>query len=70
MVKLYSTGCPKCKILKTKLDKANIQYETISDINEMLEKGFDTVPVLVVENNIMEFVAANNWINEVLKHGN
>jgi glutaredoxin len=28
---LYEHGCPRCKVLKLKLDKAGIQYETVTD---------------------------------------
>ena len=34
---LYSTGCPKCRVLKTKLDKKNINYIENNDVEEMIE---------------------------------
>lgn len=34
-MKLYSTGCPKCNILKLKLDAADIAYEEITDLDEI-----------------------------------
>ena len=61
---LYSTGCPKCRVLKTKLDKKNINYIENNDVEEMLELGFDLLPVLKVDNDIMNFTEANNWINK------
>ena len=64
-VVLYSTGCPKCKILKSKLDSKNIKYETISDVDLMQEKGFMSLPMLEVDNNLMEFVDAVHWVSEV-----
>ena len=67
MVKLYSTGCPKCKIIKTKLDKANIEYEIISDMNIMLNKGFKTVPMLEVDNKVLNFNEIVSWLSEVNK---
>lgn len=63
-VTLYSTGCPKCKVLKMKLDSKNINYDTISDVNIIISKGINTVPVLEVDGNIMEFKTAVDWINE------
>ncbi len=61
---LYTTDCPKCKILKAKLEQKNIQYETISDIETMIEKGLFTVPVLEVDGDVMDFMAATKWVNE------
>ena len=63
-VTLYSTGCPKCKVLKRKLDSKNINYDTISDVNIIISKGINTVPVLEVDGNIMDFKTAVDWINE------
>ena len=60
---LYSTGCPKCKVLITKLDSKNINYNVVSDINVIVSKGINTVPVLEVDNNLMDFKTAIDWIN-------
>lgn len=61
---LYSTGCPKCKVLEAKLKQKGIEYEHIDNIDVMTEKGFMSVPMLEVNGNVMDFVTANNWINE------
>lgn len=61
---LYSTGCPRCEVLKKKLTNANISFVTESDTNVMIEKGFTDVPILDVNGECMNFVEANNWINE------
>ena len=61
---LYSTGCPKCRVLKTKLDKKNINYIENSDVEEMLELRFDRLTILKVDNDIMNFTEANDWINK------
>lgn len=63
MVTLYSTGCPRCNVLKQKLDNKNIEYDVINDIDIMTEKGFETVPVLDVDGQIMQFKEATDWIN-------
>lgn len=62
-VTLYSTGCPKCKVLVTKLDSKNINYNVISDINVIISKGINSVPVLEVDNNLMDFKTAVDWVN-------
>ena len=63
-VTLYSTGCPRCNILKKKLDSKGITFTENNNIDEMLSMNITQVPVLVVDGEQMEFVDANNWINE------
>ena len=62
-VTLYSTGCPKCKVLSAKLDGKNINYNVVSDINVIISKGIKAVPVLEVDNNLMDFKKAVDWVN-------
>lgn len=62
-ITLYSTHCPKCKVLETKLKQKNIEYKEITDINEMEKLGIMSVPMLKVDDNIMDFIQANTWIN-------
>lgn len=61
---LYSTDCPKCKVLEAKLIKNNIQFTVITDVKTMLAKGFASAPMLEVDGNLMDFTQANKWINE------
>lgn len=63
MIKMYSTHCPKCKILETKLKQKNIQYEECNDVDEMLKKGIETVPVLEVDGQLLDFGKAVKWVN-------
>ena len=63
-VTLYSTGCPKCKVLKTKLDSKNINYNIISDVDIIASKGINTVPILEVNGDMMDFKTAVDWVNE------
>lgn len=64
MITLYSTGCPRCRVLKTKLDAAGIQYNTVTDVNEMEAKGINEVPVLMVDDNEMNFQEAIAYVNQ------
>lgn len=59
---LYSTGCPKCKVLKTKLQQNNIEYVEVSDVAIMKEKGFEYVPVLEIDGVAHSFKDAVEWI--------
>ena len=61
---LYSTGCPKCNILKKKLADAQIEYSVVEDVDVMLSKGLKEVPWLEVDGNLMNFVDSSKWINE------
>jgi glutaredoxin len=59
---LYEHGCPRCKVLKMKLDQKGINYETVNDISIMQEKGFNEAPKLEVEGVIMGFKDAVDWL--------
>ena len=58
MIKLYSTGCPRCKVLKEKLDEAKITYTLIDDVDEMLKLGLRSAPALEADGKLMDFVEA------------
>ncbi len=63
MIKLYSTHCPKCRVLETKLKSKNIQYVEVTDVDEMVKKGFQAAPILEVDDKIMKFAEAVQWVN-------
>ena len=67
MIILYSTNCPKCKILEQKLKSKNIEYIEFTDVDKMIEMGFSVMPMLEVDGVIMDFGTANKWINEFNK---
>lgn len=65
MVTIYTTEtCPKCKILKKKLTDKNIDFKDETDVEELLRLGIKDVPVLKVDETLLDFSAANSWINE------
>lgn len=61
---LYSTGCPKCNVLKKKLNDKNINFTENNDIDIMTSLGIEQVPVLSVDGELMDFSQANTWVNE------
>ena len=64
MITIYTTDtCPKCKILKKKMDSKNIQYKEINDIEVLKSLDIYEVPILEIDNTFFEFNAANEWIN-------
>ena len=62
-VLLYSTHCPRCNVLKKKLQQKNIQFEEINDIEIMMEKGYMSAPMLEVDGVSMNFKEASDWVN-------
>lgn len=61
---LYSTGCPKCNVLATKLARKGIQYTESTSVDDMQRLGIAYAPVLSVNGELMEFSAAVKWVNE------
>ena len=64
---LYSTNCPKCKVLEKKLGDSKIQYEVVTDEDLMIEKGFLSAPMLEVDGTVMDFGKAMKWLKQVNK---
>lgn len=60
---VYSTGCPKCKIIETKLNNNNIRYNIIDDIEIIKSKGYFSVPMIEYKGKVYNFSEANNLIN-------
>ena len=61
---LYSNNCPRCQILKAELDKEDIEYEIVSDIDEIEKIGYKTVPILTVDGAVMAFPKAMKWVKK------
>lgn len=62
---LYSTHCPRCNVLEKKLKQKNISYEEINDVKIIEQKGYLTVPILEVDDEVMDFKTANDWVNSL-----
>lgn len=64
-VTLYSTHCPRCKVLETKLKQKGIVYTEETDVDKMLAMGLKSAPALKVDNGeLMDFGKAIEWIKE------
>lgn len=61
---LYTTHCPKCEILKSKLQTKQIVFEESSDINFLIEKGFLEAPILEIDGEFFNFGAAVKLVNQ------
>ena len=66
MIVLYTTKtCPKCGIVKTKLDAKKIEYTLVDDEAIIAEKGYDLFPVMEVDGNVLNsMIEINNYINQ------
>ena len=62
MVILYSTNCPRCRIIERKLQDKGIEFELFNDVDAMIAKGFKEAPKLEVDGMVMDFKEANEWI--------
>ena len=60
---LYTTHCPKCRVVESKLKQKNIKYEECADVKTMQDKGLTFAPVLEVDGNLYDFTEAVKFIN-------
>lgn len=62
MITLYTIDCPKCKVLENLMNKKNISYNTVKDIDVMKQKGFTECPKLEVNGQIFGFTDAVKFV--------
>lgn len=67
---LYSTGCPQCKVLKAKLQAADIDFVEITDLSILAEKQIIFVPMLDIGDKLLGFSDSIKWIKERLDNAN
>ena len=58
----YSTNCPKCKVLKAKMNQKGIEYKEVNDIDFMLSKGIKSAPSIEIDGRIMDFSGSVKWV--------
>lgn len=61
---LYSTGCPRCDVMKDKLDTKAISYSVNNSVDEMTKLGISEVPVLSIDGQLLKFKEAVEWVNK------
>lgn len=65
MITLYSTHCPRCRVIELKLQKKKIDYQIIDDEKKMEAEHIKTAPCLKLSTGeLLEFSQANKWIDE------
>ena len=60
---LYSTHCPRCTVLEKKLKAKGIKFEVETSVDDMLSLGITQVPMLRVDDKLLNFAEANTWVN-------
>ena len=64
MILYSSSTCPKCKVLKMKLDKAGVQYTVNENIEDMEKLGIKSIPYLQLDDGtLLDFGAAVKALN-------
>jgi glutaredoxin len=63
MIVLYTTNCPRCKVLETKLKEKNIDFEINENVNDLIDLGLMSAPALSINGNILQFKEAVDWVN-------
>lgn len=68
-ITLYTTGCPRCKMLAQALDAAKVEYDICNDVDTIMKLGVKFVPVLEVpdpsgglEDKLLDYGAAMTWV--------
>ncbi len=59
---LYSTDCPKCKVLTKKLEEKGIEYDIEKSVDKMIALDITEVPMLLVNGTLMSFRDACIWV--------
>lgn len=62
---VYSkVGCPRCRVLKMKMEQKGIEYEECQDMEKMIGMGFKSLPMLEIDGKTLTFEEAVKYINE------
>ena len=63
---LYSTNCPRCKVLEKKIDRLQIEYNVCEDVDRMIELGFTAAPVLETDDGkFLTFEEAFDYVSKL-----
>lgn len=60
---LYTTDCPKCKILEKMMDRAEMEFTKETNIDKLINLGFKSAPILEVEPQVyLPFESAISYV--------
>lgn len=59
---LYSTNCPRCKVIEAKLKKTGVDFDIVTDVDKVVEvgkkAGIMSAPILEKNGVYFDFVSA------------
>lgn len=74
-ITLYTTHCPKCKVIEERIKNSDLEYTVCEDMEKFMEKypGVDTMPQLEVTmpngtTELLGFAKANSFVNDHILH--
>lgn len=63
---LYTSHCPKCKVLEMKLKQKGIEYQEVDidpkNLEYLLSQGIQSAPCLKVDNKLLLFKEAIDFV--------
>ena len=63
MTVFSSSTCPKCKVLKMKLDKAGVDYQANENIEDAMALGIKTLPYIQLDDGtLLDFGEAVKYL--------
>lgn len=64
MIILFSTeSCPRCAVLRKKLEQKNIPFQETHDLEEVINLGYKSAPILKIDGNTyLQLKEANEYI--------
>ena len=65
MILYTKEHCPRCEMLKTKLKSKNIDFVEVDDESTIEALGIEFLPVLKVNDELLELGKANDFINSL-----
>jgi glutaredoxin len=66
MTVFSSSTCPKCKVLKMKLDKAGIEYTVNENVEEAAALGIKSLPYIQLSNGkLLDFAASIAFVRDM-----
>lgn len=64
-ITLYTIHCPACNILAKKLDRKNIAYDVVDDIDTLTKLNMHQFPLLGVDDRIYEYGDAAKLVDSL-----
>lgn len=66
MILYTTTTCPRCNVVKVKMNQANLSYEVSTDIEQMEKLKIKQVPMLQLDDGtLLDFSGIINYLKEV-----